>query len=69
MIPEGLKSQSVDVSMKVCRGGTCTEEYVQMHEEFVRGRRPVADSQHGRLIGLLDRDVSATTTTLLLLLP
>lgn len=33
----------------------------------VRGRRPVADSPHGRLIGLLDRDVPTTTTLLLLL--
>lgn len=33
----------------------------------VRGRRPVADSAHGRLIGLLDRDVPTTTTLLLLL--
>lgn len=34
---------------------------------FVRGRRPVAGWPHGRLIGLLDRDVPTTTTLLLLL--
>lgn len=33
----------------------------------MRGRRPVAGWPHGRLIGLLDRDVPTTTTLLLLL--